>query len=409
MQPLRCQIGLNGLNFFVAAVQTGFGPFFSVYLTEQGWSQVDIGFALSVGTGAVLISQLPAGVLVDHIHHKRYATGLGLLLVGASALVLIMQPTPGPVGMSQIIHAIGSCILSPAIAALTLALVGHAAFGERLGVNARYTSIGNAAAAAGLGALASYASERAVFIATAAMVVPALLCLRLFRDSDKVPEDDHPALLHPKERRRRKQHPWHIFYHRGLHIFAVCALLFSFANAAMLPLALNELSKRTGDTGLTVSAAIIVPQVVVALFSPWVGRFAERIGRKRILLFGFAALPLRGLLFMTLPDSGPLIVMEVLDGISGTVFGLMIPLIAADVTRRTGFLNLAISSLNLAIGLGAMLSTTIAGWVADTLGAPVAFLGLAIVGFIAVAVLWALMPETKPAQPRTTTPAAVAA
>src|SRR4029077_13491537 len=115
MQPLRCQIGLNGLNFFIAAVQTGFGPFFSVYLTEQGWSQVDIGFALSVGTGAVLISQLPAGVLVDHIHHKRYATGLGLLLVGASALVLIMQPTPGPVGMSQIIHAVGSCILSPAI------------------------------------------------------------------------------------------------------------------------------------------------------------------------------------------------------------------------------------------------------------------------------------------------------
>ena len=127
----------------------------------------------------------------------------------------------------------------------------------------------------------------------------------------------------------------------------------------MLPLALNELAKRTDDTGFTVSAAIIVPQVVVALFSPWVGRFAERIGRKRILLFGFAALPLRGLLFMTLPDSGPLIVMEVLDGISGTVFGLMIPLVAADLTRTNRLIStLTISSFNLAIGLGAMLSTT---------------------------------------------------
>jgi MFS family permease len=409
MQPLRCRLGLNGLSFFIAAVQTGFGPFFSVYLTEQGWSQVDIGFALSVGTGAVLISQLPAGTLVDLIHQKRLANGLGLLLVGVSALVLIMHPTPGPVWLAQAIHAVGSCILDPAIAALTLVLVGHAAFSERLGVNARYASLGNATAAAALGALASYVSERAVFIATAAMVIPALACLPLFRSADRVADDDHPALLHPKERLRRKHHPWHIFDEGGLHTFAVCAMLFSFANAAMLPLALNELAKRSTDTGFTVSAAIIVPQIIVAVFSPFVGRFAERVGRRPVLLFGFAALPLRGLLFVTMPSAGPLVVMQALDGVSGAVFGLMIPLIAADLTRKSGYLNLAISSLNLAIGLGAMFSTTLAGWVADTLGAPAAFLGLTIVGFAAVAVLWALMPETKPLGPFTTTPAAVAA
>jgi len=408
MPPLRCKLGLNGLNFFIAAIQTGFGPFFSVYLTEQGWSQGDIGFALSVGTGAVLIAQLPAGVLVDHVHMKRLANGLGLMLVAASAVLLITNPTPGSVWASQIVHAIGSCIIGPAIAALTLALVGHEAFSEQLGSNARYASVGNAAAAAGLGALASYASERAVFIATAAMVIPALACLPLFRGSDRVSEDDHPALLHPKERRRRRHQPWHIFYHRGLHIFAICALLFSFANAAMLPIALNELAKRSDDTGFTVSAAIIVPQIVVALFSPLVGRYAERVGRRPILLVGFAALPLRGLLFATMPNAGPLIAMEVLDGVSGAVFGLMIPLIAADLTRRTGFLNLAISSLNLAIGLGAMLSTTVAGWVTDMFGAPAAFLGLALVGFAALAVLGFMMKETRP-RPYTPTSAAVAA
>jgi MFS family permease len=145
------------------------------------------------------------------------------------------------------------------------------------------------------------------------------------------------------------------------------------------------------------------------VFSPFVGRFAERVGRRPVLLFGFSALPLRGLLFVTMPSAGPLVVMQALDGVSGAVFGLMIPLIAADLTRKSGYLNLAISSLNLAIGLGAMFSTTLAGWVADTLGAPAAFLGLTIVGFAAVAVLWALMPETKPLGPFTTTPAAVAA
>ena len=208
---------------------------------------------------------------------------------------------------------------------------------------------------------------------------------------------------------RQDRRPWHIYSEPALHTFAIALVLFQFANAAMLPLALNELTKRTGDTGLVVSAAIIVPQIVVALFSPWVGRMAQRIGRRPILLVGFAALPVRALLFVSLPDAIPLVAMEVFDGISGAVFGLMVPLIAADVTRRTGFLNFTISSLALAGGLGATLSTTAAGWVADTLGAPAAFLGLALVGLAALMVLWSMMPETRPGKPVSGAPHAVPA
>jgi MFS family permease len=310
---------------------------------------------------------------------------------------------------SQIVHAIGSCILGPAIAALTLALTGHAAFGERIGINARYASLGSALAAALFGALAFYLSNRAVFLATALLCLPAIATLRLFRDSDRVPAEDHPALLTARELRERQQHPWHIFGQPALHIFAVCAVLFNVSNAAMLPLALNELTKRTGETGFVVSAAIIVPQVVVALCSPWVGRLAQVIGRKPILLAGFVALPVRGLLFATLPDAIPLVVLQTLDGVSATVFGLMVPLIAADVTGRTGYLNLAISSIGLASGLGATFSTTAAGWLADKAGAPAAFLGLALVGLVALVLIWTLMPETRPDKPVTGAPAAVAA
>lgn len=409
MLSLRCAIGLNALNLFIAAVQTGFGPFFSVYLTEQGWSQGDIGFALSVGTASVLALQLPSGALVDLIHHKRYANGLGLLLLGVSAAMLVATPTVEPVWTAQIIHSIGSCILTPAIAALTLALCGAAGFSERLGINARYASVGNALAAGLLGLLASYVSNRAVFIATALLVLPALATLPMFRKSDRVSSEEHPSLLHPREQLRQARRPWHIYGEPALHIFAAAAVLFQFANAAMLPLALNELTKRTCHAGLVVSAAIIVPQIVVALFSPWVGRMAQQIGRRPILLVGFAALPVRALLFVSLPDAVPLVAMEVFDGISGAVFGLMVPLIAADVTRRTGFLNFAISSLALAGGLGATLSTTAAGWVTDTLGAPVAFLGLALVGLAALMLLWVLMPETRPGKPITGAPQAVPA
>jgi MFS family permease len=122
-------------------------------------------------------------------------------------------------------------------------------------------------------------------------------------------------------------------------------VLFHLANAAMLPLVLNELAKRGGQTGFVVSAAVIVPQAVAVACSPWTGRLAERLGRRPVLLFGFAALPLRGLLFVSLPDAIPLVVIQTLDGVSATVFGLAMPLIAADVTRQSGYLNLAIGSL----------------------------------------------------------------
>ncbi len=310
--------------------------------------------------------------------------------------------------IGRILHAFGSCLLAPAIAALTLALFGHDRFSEQLGSNARYASLGSAFAAAALGGVAYYISARAVFVVTAAMVVPALLTMGVFRASDRV-EDDHPALLHPRERRRRAYRAWHVFDDRTLRIFIVCVVLFHFSNAAMLPLALNELSRHVDQSGFVVSAAIIVPQAVIASVSPWAGRLAQRIGRKPILLVGFAALPLRALLFAVNPDATPLVAIQVLDGVSGTVFGLAMPLIAADVTRQTGYLNLAIGSFGLAAGLGATASTIAAGWVADTVGAPAAFVGLALAGLAALAMVWLMMPETRPANPLTETPAVVAA
>jgi MFS family permease len=409
MLAYRCAFGLNTLNLFTAAVQTGFGPFLSVYLIEQGWNTADIGYALSIGTIAVFALQLPAGGLVDLIHQKRFANLIGLVLLGASAWIMVATPSRGPVIAAQILHSLASCILTPAIAALTLVLLGQARFSEQLGVNARYASIGNAAAAGLLGLLASYVSNRAVFVATTLLVLPAIAVLPMFRNSDRVPDDDHPAVLHPSERLRRQHRPWHIFDEPAFVVFVIGAVLFQFSNAAMLQLALSELAKRTGRAGLVVSAAIIVPQIVIALFSPLVGRLAQSLGRRPVLLVGFLALPIRGLLFMTLPDAIPLVVIQILDGISGAVFGLMVPLIAADVTRRSGFLNFGINSLALAGGLGATFSTTAAGWIAYTMGAPIAFFGLALVGFVALLLIWLLLPETRGAKPVAGTPEPVLA
>jgi MFS family permease len=409
METTPSRYGLKGLNFFIAAVEAGFGPFIAVWLTQQGWTQTDVGLALSIGSGAALLGQLPGGWAVDHAHRKRSILTAALLAIAVAALLVAFLPTTGPVWLAESLHSLASCIVTPAIAAVTLRLCGHDSYSQRLGVNARYASLGAAGASGFFGLCAWYISQRSVFVATAALTLPALVALFTIRSNDEATGEQHHALLHPRERRRRRIRALHIFREHTLHLFAVCALLFHLANAAMLPLALNELAKHTRAAEAVVSAAVIVPQIVVALISPWVGRMAQVLGRRPILLAGFAALPLRGLLFALLtwagPSAVPLVLIEVLDGISATVFGLTVPLIAADVTTRTGYMNLAIGSLGLATSLGATASTTLAGIVTDSFGAPTAFVGLTAIGALAWTVVLVAMPETRPAS-RSGTPAA---
>jgi MFS family permease len=390
----QAAIGLNCLNFLTAAIQTGFGAFIAVWLTQQGWSFTEVGFALSLGMIGGLIAQLPGGALVDHIYPRRNLAAGALIGLAVGAVLLSLPPTRLTIWTAQIGHAVASSVMTPVLAALSLSLCGHAAFSRRLGINARYAALGTAATAALLGFVAEFASVRWVFLVTAMLVVPALGSLLLIRADHHVePIGQHMALTRAREREARD---WNIFMEPSLHVFAVAVLLFQFSNAAMLPLALSNLTQQGGTPGWVLSATIVLPQLITASLSPWAGRLAQQIGRRPILIVGFAALPLRGLLFSLGPDALSLTLIQVLDAVSGTVLGLMLPLIAADVTERTGYMNLAIGSLGLAAGLGAAISTTAAGWLADYAGPSAAFLGLAAAGACAVALLWLAMPETRP-------------
>jgi MFS family permease len=133
--------GLDWLNLFVANIQTGFGPFISVYLTAEGWTLTAIGFALSLGTVTSMASQLPAGALVDAVRSKSWVAGTSILVFTASALLFAVQPTPLFVYLAEVLHGFSSCTLGPALVAMSLAIAGEAALGQRLGRNARYASI----------------------------------------------------------------------------------------------------------------------------------------------------------------------------------------------------------------------------------------------------------------------------
>ena len=394
------QRGLDWLNFFVADVQTGFGPFIAVTLAAHGWTDTGIGAALSLGTVAAMASQLPAGWLVDVMPSRRLAAALGILALGVGALAIGLRPTTVPVMAAEILHGFASGMIVPAIAAISLGLVGPGAAGERLGRNARWSSIGNGLAAAAMGACGTYLSTAAVFLLAAALCVPALLALSALAPPGRAASDRPPSDCSPSDRgptgARPTMLPRRLFRDRGLLTFAACAALFQLANAAMLPLIAAISAKRDGAAASAIIAAcILVPQLVVAAFSPWVGRAAERRGRRPLLLLGVAALPLRALLLATLPPAGLLIPLQVLDGIGAATFGVLVPLIAADIAGGTGRFSLCMGAIGLAVGIGASASTMLAGWAADRWGEAPAFLALAAAGAAAFLLVRLAMPETR--------------
>jgi predicted MFS family arabinose efflux permease len=388
------QRGLDWFIFFLADVQTGFGPFVAVYLTTQKWTQVEIGFVLSIGGIIGLIGQMPGGAIVDAARSERLVAGLAVATIGTSALAYAVWPIFPVVAAAAALHALASCVLGPAIAAISLGLVGPLAIGERLGRNARFASLGNGSAAALMGATGYLLSSRSVFLVTFILAVPTLLALARIREREIDVAQCHGEVVRDKPDAEATS-VFHLVRQRPLLIFAASMLLFQLANAAMLPLMAGVVTMRSSQWApVLIAACIIVPQAIVALTSPSVGRKAQAWGRRPLLLLAFASLVVRGLLFGIVKDPYLLVAVQVFDGITAAVFSVMVPLIVADIAFGSGHFNLAQGIVGTAIGIGASLSTVLAGYVSDKLGSNVAFVGLAAVAAFGLAMIWLIMPET---------------
>jgi MFS family permease len=373
-QSLR---GLDWFVFFLADVQVGFGAFVALYLTTQKWTQVDIGMVLSTGGLVALAGQLPGGALVDATRRLRLLIACAVCAIAVSALAIGTFPIFPVVLGAAVLHAAASCILGPAIAAVSLGLVGYERVSERLGRNASLASIGAGLAAAGMGLCGYVFSSQAVFFVTATLCVPMLLALSRIRADDLDFERAHGGTPHPQPGDPTGSiHD--VLQNRVLVGFAFCMVLFHLANASMMPTLASVMTMRSSEHAtILIGASMVIPQIVVALFSPWVGRQARVRSHWLVLMVGFAALPLRGLLFATLKDPYWLVAAQLLDGVSAAVLGVMVPLIIADATRGTGHFSLAQGFVGSAIGIGASLSTTLAGYVSDNFGHATTFLALA--------------------------------
>jgi len=388
--------GLDGINFFLAGMQAGFGPFVAVLLADEKWTQQNIGYVLSVSGIAGLLSQLPGGELLDASRSKRLLVAVGAIVVSVSALVIALWPILPVVFAALVLQGLTGGVLGPAVAAISLGLVGHTALAERLGRNQRFASTGALIVTGLMGAISYFLSYRAIFFVAAALVLPLLLAIARVRPADihfgrSCGQPDHHAPTPPPRAERLS-----LSKNVNLLIFAGCLFLFQFANASMLPLAGERLAYRNGTgASLIISALIILPQIVVALSAPWVGQLAQSWGRRPLLLIGFSALVVRALLFAVTVDPRLLIGIQLLDGISGTALGVLTALIVADLTNGTGRFNLAQGFVGMLAGIGATLSTTFFGLIVGNFGSAIGFLSIAAAALAAVFLVWLLMPETK--------------
>jgi MFS family permease len=398
---------LDAANFFLADVRDGLGPYLAIYLlTVQNWDEASIGVVMSIATVAGIVAQTPAGALVDTVRAKRIVVALAALLVTAASLLLPWMSDFFPVAISQATAHAGAAVLGPGLAAITLGVVGHEVFTRRIGRNESFNHAGNAFAAGVAGVAAYGMGPSAVFYLLAANSVASLVSVlavppraidhdlaRGLHDALPAPgagikdcDGDKPSGLQT------------LITCRPLMIFAACALLFHMANAAMLPLVGQKLALQDRNLGTSLmSACIVAAQIVMVPMALLVGARADRWGRKPLFLAGFLILPIRGILYTFSDDRFWLVGVQLLDGVGAGIYGAIFPVVVADLMRGTGRYSSALGAVNTAQGIGAALSTTLAGIVVVRAGYSAAFLTLAAVAVAGLLLFFFAMPETAPA------------
>lgn len=389
---------LDALNFLLADVRGGLGPYLNVFLvTQQHWSQSSVGLVTTVGGLLGLAVQTPVGAAIDATRAKRGLIVAALAGLAAGAVAIFALPAFWPVMLANAAMSVVGDVFGPAVSALTLGLVARAALARRLGRNSAFDHAGNVAIAVLAGAVGWAASQRAVFLLVpvfAALAAAATLSIPAAAiDHARARGGDDPSP------RGDAGSPWRVLAGcRPLLVFGVCTVLFHLANAPLLPLVGQKLALAHKEWATAMmSACIVAAQLIMLPIALLVGHTADRFGRKPILLAGFAVLPVRALLYTVSDNTAWLIGVQLLDGVGAGVLGAITPLVIADLMRGTGRFNVAQGAIATMQGIGASCSGLIAGEIVDHAGYAPAFVTAAAIAAAALATLFLAMKETAPA------------
>ena len=342
-----------------------------------------------------MITLLPGGAIVDWVPWKRALAAIGVVTIAASALILAFAPTLFMVFIAEILHGITSGIVTPAIAAISLGLVGRGAMSARTGRNNAFDAAGNALTAGAMGAAGQYISKSAIFLGAAALCIPALIALSFIRGDEINYARARNAGL--GQGATNFQRIFDLTKNLRLYIFAGCIFLFQLADASMLPVISQNLALgKNRSASLLVAGLIVTPQIIAAILSPWIGYHSEKFGRKPLLLIGFGIEALRGLVFAFFTSYPALVIGQCLGGVSAAAVTVLTVLMITDMTTGTGRFNLVQGFIGTIIAIAAAISTGASGFVFEKLGHMHGFLILAAAAIAATALLWTGLTETKP-------------
>ena len=394
--PRRTAHALDLLAFSLADVRDGLGPYLSIYLLlTHHWDQASIGLVMAVGGLAGVVAQTPVGALVDKTTAKRALVIGGAVAVAAGALAIPLLPGFYTISFLQAVTGIAGSVFNPALAAITLGIVGPRLFSRRVGRNESFRHAGTAATAAAAGGLAYFFGPVVVFWLLAVMaMISVVATLRVPHDA--IDHDVARGMDGATGEQHTQPSGFVVLLHdRRLMIFAAVVVIFHFANAAMLPLVGQKLALHNKEIGTALmSACIVAAQVVMVPVAYLVGAKADTWGRKPIFLVGFAVLTVRGFLYPLWDNSYWLVGVQLLDGVGAGIFGALFPLVVQDLTHGTGRFNVSLGAIAAAWGVGASLSSFVTGWIVVAAGYGAAFISLGAIAGAGFALYLLAMPET---------------
>ncbi len=412
----RSRRALDALAFLVPDVQGGVGPFLIVFMSGTlGWEAQRIGTVLSVSALAGLAAQAPAGALIDRsAYAPRWIAG-ALAVIALCLFGMAHFPSFGVILLGQSIIGMAGALIAPAVAAVSLGLMGRRGLDARVGRNSALSAAGTVMWALGTGWLAHRYGPRSMFLFGMALALPTLAAALMIRRQDidvrwargaNAPPPARPSSLAGTfcAIRRVAILLWQM---PGLRVLLTCAFLFHLANAAMLTLVAQALGRR-GDGGAAwwLSASVIVTQLVSIPMGLALSRWAPGRARRPIFLAAFAVLALRGLLYLRVESPVALLTLQLLDGAGACLFGIMLTLVIGDLTHGPGHFSLVLGVAATCVGLGAAGSNLLAGHLAQIAGPGTAFAVLALVACAALLLFAARMPETGQARLSKSTPGA---
>ncbi|MDI2090642.1 MFS transporter [Commensalibacter oyaizuii] len=384
-------ISLNILNFFIADVRDGLGPFLAVFLQQHQWEVDQIGLVMTISSLTGMVATTPISTLADIIRSKRTIIVISAMIIIFACSLNYFYPVFYTTISAQILTAIAGAAIPPTVNAITLGLVGQKQFDYQLGQNESYNHGGNAFSAMVSGIFSFYFGLKAVFILMVIWTFFSLISI-LFIPAKQINYQQARGLNKNNE---IPQPLVFLFNNKTLFILILTVTLFHLANAAMLPLLSQAMIARgtAGNAGAYTALTIIIAQLTMIPMALLAARLAQTKGYKLVFIFALMALPIRGLLAGLIQHPYVVLPVQVLDGVGAGLMGVAVPGLVVRILNGSGRINTGLGIVMTAQGIGAALSPYIAGIIAKHYQYHMAFLFLSFIAAIALLIWITIMPS----------------